>query len=193
MKKTIYCTLDTETVGGATAPTGTYNLGYVIHDRYGNILATTSLLIMEHYDGIRHDDYAKKNFYIYENRLASGEISAVATETDAFNIIRNLCCFYGVKYVMAYNTGFDLVKTVCKILFLSLNLLTSILWYCKQFVIRKNMLISAGKIISVLLLVKVAQLLLKMYMHILLKIQTIKRSIPHSLMHILKWKYSFAA
>ena len=114
MKKTIYCTLDTETVGGATAPTGTYNLGCVIHDRYGNILATTSLLIMEHYDGIRHDDYAKKNFYIYENRLASGEISAVATETDAFNIIRNLCCFYGVKYVMAYNTGFDLVKTVCK-------------------------------------------------------------------------------
>jgi len=114
MKKTIYCTLDTETVGGATAPTGTYNRGCVIHDRYGNILATTSLLIMEHYDGIRHDDYAKKNFYIYENRLASGEISAVATETDAFNIIRNLCRFYGVKYVMAYNTGFDLVKTVCK-------------------------------------------------------------------------------
>ena len=114
MKKTIYCTLDTETVGGATAPTGTCNLGCVIHDRYGNILATTSLLVMEHYDEIRHDGYAKKNFHIYENRLASGEISAVATETDAFNIIRNLCHFYGVKYVMAYNTGFDLVKTVCK-------------------------------------------------------------------------------
>lgn len=114
MKKTIYCTLDTETVGGATAPTGIYNLGCVIHDRYGNILATTSLLVMEHYDEIRHDGYAKKNFHIYENRLASGEISAVATETDAFNIIRNLCHFYSVKYVMAYNTGFDLVKTVCK-------------------------------------------------------------------------------
>ena len=114
MKKTIYCTLDTETIGGATSPTGTYNLGCVIHDRYGNILATTSLLVMEHYDKIRHDGYAKKNFHIYENRLASGKISAVATETDAFNIIRNLCHFYGVKYVMAYNTGFDLVKTVCK-------------------------------------------------------------------------------
>ena len=114
MKKTIYCTLDTETVGGATAPTGIYNLGCVIHDRYGNILATTSLLVMEHYDEIRHDGYAKKNFHIYENRLASGEISAVATETDAFNIIRNLCHLYSVKYVMAYNTGFDLVKTVCK-------------------------------------------------------------------------------
>lgn len=114
MKKTIYCTLDTETVGGAIAPTGTYNLGCVIHDRYGNILATTSLLVMEHYDEIRHDGYAKKNFHIYENRLASGEISAIATETDAFNIIRNLCHFYDVKYVMAYNTGFDLVKTVCK-------------------------------------------------------------------------------
>ena len=32
MKKNIYCTLDTETVGGCTAPTGMYNLGAVIHD-----------------------------------------------------------------------------------------------------------------------------------------------------------------
>ena len=114
MNKIIYCTLDTETVGGASAPTGMYNLGCTIHDRKGNIFATTSLLVMEHYDEIRNDDYAKKNFHIYEERLARGEMSAVATEEEAFNIVRNLCRFYGVKYVMAYNTGFDLCKTVCR-------------------------------------------------------------------------------
>lgn len=114
MNKTIYCTLDTETVGGASAPTGTYNFGCVIHDNQGNIYATCSLLVMEHFEEIRNDDYAKKNFPIYVERLASGEMTAVATEAEALSIIRNLCHFYGVKYVMAYNTGFDLVKTICR-------------------------------------------------------------------------------
>jgi len=114
MNKTIYCTLDTETVGGASTPTGTYNFGCVIHDRQGNIYATCSLLVMEHFEEIRNDDYAKKNFPIYAERLASGEMTAVATEAEALSIIRNLCHFYGVKYVMAYNTGFDLVKTACR-------------------------------------------------------------------------------
>lgn len=114
MRKTIYCTLDTETVGGASNPTGMYNLGCVIHDKQGNILATTSMLVMEHYDEIRNDDYAKKNFPIYEERLCRGEMSAVATETEAVEIVRNLCKFYGVKYVMAYNSGFDFSKTACR-------------------------------------------------------------------------------
>lgn len=114
MNKTLYCTLDTETVGGASTPTGTYNFGCVIHDRQGNIFATCSLLVMEHFEEIRNDDYAKKNFPIYAERLASGEMTAVATEAEALSIIRNLCRFYGVKYVMAYNTGFDLVKTACR-------------------------------------------------------------------------------
>ena len=114
MNKTIYCTLDTETVGGVSNPTGTYNFGCTIHDREGHILATTSLLAMEHYDRIRNDDYAKKNFHIYEERLARGEMSAVATEAEALSVIANLCRFYNVKYVMAYNTAFDLTKTICR-------------------------------------------------------------------------------
>ena len=114
MRKTIYCTLDTETVGGASNPTGMYNLGCVIHDKQGNILATTSMLVMEHYDEIRNDDYSKKNFPIYEERLCRGEMSAVATEAEAVEIVRNLCKFYGVKYVMAYNSGFDFSKTACR-------------------------------------------------------------------------------
>lgn len=114
MKKTIYCTLDTETVGGASNPTGMYNLGCIIHDKQGNILATTSMLVMEHYEEIKNDDYAKKNFDLYADRLTNGVMSAVATELDAIEIVRNLCKFYGVKYVMAYNSAFDFTKTICR-------------------------------------------------------------------------------
>lgn len=113
-RKIMYCTLDTETVGGASTPTGMYNVGATIHDREGNIFATCSLLVMEHFEEIRNDDYAKKNFPIYAERLRTGEMSAVATEAEALSIIANLCRFYNVKYVMAYNTGFDLCKTVCR-------------------------------------------------------------------------------
>lgn len=114
MKKNIYCTIDTETVGGATNPTGAYNYGGIIHDKQGNIYATFSLLVMEHYDKICQDDYAKKNFPLYRERLESGLICAVATEKEAVSIIRNLCQIYGVKYIMAYNSGFDFCKTQCK-------------------------------------------------------------------------------
>lgn len=111
---TIYATLDTETVGGIDTPKGFYNIGVVIHDKQGNIFATTSLLVMEYYDEIRNDDYAKKNFPIYLERLERGEISAVATEREALDLVRNLCHFYGVKYLMAYNSGFDFTKTICR-------------------------------------------------------------------------------
>ncbi len=114
MRKTIYCTLDTETVGGASNPTGMYNLGCVIHDKDGNIFATTSMLVMEHYDKIRNDDYAKKNFPIYEERLCKGEMTAIASEVQAVEVVRSLCKMYNVKYVMAYNSSFDFTKTVCR-------------------------------------------------------------------------------
>lgn len=114
MNKNIYCTLDTETVGGAAHPTGTYNFGGTIHDKQGNIFATFSILVMEHFEEIRNDDYAKRNFPVYVERLNRGEMTAVATEEEALSIIRNLCHFYGVKYVMAYNSGFDFCKTICR-------------------------------------------------------------------------------
>lgn len=109
--KNIYCTLDTETVGGAVSPTGMYNVGIVIHDKAGNVYATTSLLVMEHYDEIAKDDYAKRNFEKYAEYLKTGQVSAVATEDEAFSIVENLCKFYNVNYVMAYNSGFDFCKT----------------------------------------------------------------------------------
>jgi len=112
--KTMYCTLDTETVGGAVAPTGMYNVGCVIHDCKGTIVATTSLLVMEHFDEIRNDDYAKKNFPLYQERLEDGMITSVATEDEAVELIRNLCRRYNVKYVQAYNSAFDFTKTKCR-------------------------------------------------------------------------------
>lgn len=54
MKKNIYCTIDTETIGGAVNPTGAYNYGGIIHDKQGKVYATFSFLVMEHYDKIRY-------------------------------------------------------------------------------------------------------------------------------------------
>ena len=154
MTKNIYCTLDTETVGGASTPTGMYNVGIIIHDNKGNISATTNLLVMEHYEEIKNDDYAKKNFPIYAEKLASGEISAVSTEDEAFEIVRNLCRFYGVKYVMAYNSGFDFCKTCfCKLLdefefidlyLMALQTITHLKGYAK-FCTENHLLSKSGK------------------------------------------------
>ena len=154
MNKTIYCTLDTETVGGASAPTGMYNVGCVIHDKDGHIFATTSMLVMEHYDEIRYDDYAKKNFPIYEERLRNGMMSAVATEKEAVEIVRNLCRMYNVKYVQAYNSGFDFVKTACRdlldefefidIYLMALQTITHLKKY-RKFCIENSLKSSSGK------------------------------------------------
>lgn len=111
--KTMYATIDTETVGGADTPTGTYNYGVVIHDRTGSVIASANLLVAEHYEKIRYDDYAKKNFHLYQQYLESGAITMVATEDEAISIVRNLCRMYDVRYVMCYNSGFDLCKTKC--------------------------------------------------------------------------------
>jgi hypothetical protein len=112
--KTIYATIDTETVGGATTPTGAYNYGAVIHDREGNILATQSILVAEHYEKIKNDDYAKKNFDLYNQYIAEGKVTVVATEDEAISLLKNLFHFFNVKYVMAFNSAFDMTKTKCR-------------------------------------------------------------------------------
>lgn len=113
-RKNLYCTIDTETVGGATNPTGTYNYGGIIHNKTGHVYASFSILVMEHYDEIEKDGYAKKTFPLYRERLEAGLITAVTTEDEAVALIRNLCRNYGVKYLTAYNSGFDFCKTKCK-------------------------------------------------------------------------------
>ena len=105
--KNIYSTLDTETFGGAVHPKGIYHLGGIIHYRNGEVLGTYNILIAEHYHEIEKDSYAKKNFYKYEEMVASGQVTMVATERDAIELVKRLFDFYGVTHCMAFNTGFD--------------------------------------------------------------------------------------
>lgn len=114
MPKTMYLTLDTETFGGASQPKGIYDIGGVIHDRDGVIVAPFNFIIAENYHEINADSYAKKNFPRYQDKITHTQVSVVATEQDAIMAIKNLCDFYNVRYVMAFNTGFDYCKTACR-------------------------------------------------------------------------------
>ena len=116
-KKVIYATFDTETLGGASHPEGVYNLGGLIHDREGNIFASFNLIIAEHYNKILEKSYyGKSTFHRYQEMLESGNATMVATEQEAIELVANLLNLYNVKYIMAYNTDFDLRRTDCKIL-----------------------------------------------------------------------------
>ena len=112
--KNIYCTLDTETFGGAVNPKGVYHLAGIIHDRKGNIFATFNYLIAEHFEEIEKDDYAKNNFYKYIDMVNAGSITSIATEEEAVKAVDEICKFYNVRYMMAFNSGFDFVKTICQ-------------------------------------------------------------------------------
>lgn len=111
--KNIYCTLDTETFGGASKPKGIYHLAGIVHDRNGQKLATFNYLIAEHYEEINKDEYAKKNFPKYLEMVADGHITMIDTEEHAVSMVDALCDYYAVKYMMAFNTGFDFCKTAC--------------------------------------------------------------------------------
>ena len=112
--KNIYCTLDTETFGGASNPKGIYHLAGIIHTRKGEILATFNYLISEHYNEIEKDSYAKRNFHKYADMIANGIVTSIPTEKMAVEMVNNLCEFYGVNVMTAYNSGFDFVKTECR-------------------------------------------------------------------------------
>lgn len=112
--KNLYCTLDTETFGGAAKPKGIYHLGGFVHDRMGNIVGGFNYLIAEHYDEISKDDYAKRNFDRYATMVREGVVTLIPTEKMAVEMVDALCSFYGVRYMMAFNTGFDFCKTACR-------------------------------------------------------------------------------
>lgn len=113
MNKTIYCTLDTETVGGACGGNDIYNLSGIIHDREGNYLATFNFIVAENFKRIDEAFYGKKTFHRYGEMMGRGEITVIPTEAQAIEIVNNLLDFYNVRYVMAFNTAFDYTKTAC--------------------------------------------------------------------------------
>lgn len=114
--KNIYCTLDTETVGGASKSKGIYHLGGIIHDRVGNILACFNYVIAEYYGEIQLDSYAKRNMERYTKMVENGTATMIDTEAHAVEMVSSLCDFFNVRYVMAFNSGFDFGKTACKAL-----------------------------------------------------------------------------
>ena len=155
--RNIYCTLDTETFGGASNPKGIYHLAGIIHDRNGNILASFNYLIAEYYEEIEKDEYAKKNFYKYLDMIEEGVITSIASEAEAVKMVNALCDFYNVKYMMAYNSAFDFVKTECRnliedrefidIYLMTLQTITHIKKYAK-FCRENNLVSRSGKSVA---------------------------------------------
>lgn len=110
----MYCTLDTETVGGASNPLGFYHLGGIIHDRQGNIIGCFNYLIAEMFELVENDEFAKKNFNLYLEMLANGEATLIDTQENAVAMVNALCNYYNVNTMLAFNSGFDYCKTMCR-------------------------------------------------------------------------------
>lgn len=110
----IYCTLDTETVGGAMHPEGIYHLAGIIHDRKGNVYGCFNYLIAEYLDRISADDYAKKNIALYDEMLFEGTATVIPTQDMAISVVNALLEYYSVNTMCAFNSGFDYGKTACK-------------------------------------------------------------------------------
>lgn len=106
----VYCTLDTETLGGCNYPKLAYHIAGIIHDREGKMIASFNYLVAQLYDQIRDDEYHKEHFDLYERMIEQGVATFVPTVDDAVNAINSLLTFYNVDTVMAYNASFDLVK-----------------------------------------------------------------------------------
>lgn len=113
MNKKIYCTLDTETVGGATNPLGFYHLGGIIHDREGNIYGCFNYLVADMFDLIEEDEYAKNNIDLYTDMVEQGLATMIDTQENAVAMVNALCNYYGVNTMTAFNSGFDYCKTQC--------------------------------------------------------------------------------
>lgn len=113
MNKKIYCTLDTETIGGIQFPQCAYHVGGIIHDRQGNIIASFNYLIAEFWEQIKNDSYAKKNFYKYKEMVENGVATMCPTIEQAITMVESLLSFYNVSTVMAFNSGFDIGRGAC--------------------------------------------------------------------------------
>lgn len=136
--KKVYCTLDTETLGGATNPMNAYQLSGIIHDRIGGPIASYNYIVAEKYDQIRDDDYHKTHFDDYEHMVKTGTATMVATLEDAVNAVCALCDYYNVDTVMAFNASFDLIKGVAAPLLEGRDFIDLWLMACETLATRKD-------------------------------------------------------
>jgi hypothetical protein len=109
----MYCTLDTETVGGASNPLGFYHLGGIIHNRKGKVYGCFNYIVANMLPYVLEDDYAKKNLYLYAEMIEQGTATLVANQEDAIRAVKGICDHFNVKTMTAFNSGFDYCKTMC--------------------------------------------------------------------------------
>ena len=109
----MYCTLDTETVGGASKPLGFYHLGGIIHDRQGEVTGCFNYIVAEMLPYVLNDDYAKRNIGLYFKMLLEGTATLIDTQENAIKVVNSTLNFYNVNVMTAYNSGFDYCKTIC--------------------------------------------------------------------------------
>ena len=109
----MYCTLDTETVGGASNPLGFYHLGGIIQNRTGEIVGCFNYIIAEMQPQVLSDDYAKKNLPLYYDMLREGTATLIDTQAHAIEVVNSTLEFYNVNVMTAFNSGFDYCKTMC--------------------------------------------------------------------------------
>ena len=109
----MYCTLDTETVGGINNPLGFYHLGGIIHNRNGEVIGCFNYLIAEMLSYVLNDDYAKKSLPLYYEMLNNGTATLIDTQEHAIKVVNSTLEFYNVNVMTAFNSGFDYCKTMC--------------------------------------------------------------------------------
>ena len=105
--KKIILTLDTET---ADLSGNVYDVGYIIHDKDGNIFATYNALVEEIFTDAKKmmgSFYAKKLFTHYAPMLDRGEVSIIAW-SNIIDQLRSDIQEFGVNVISAYNIGFDM-------------------------------------------------------------------------------------
>ena len=111
-RKTYYMTIDTETTntgGNNFKDPLAYDLGLAVHDRYGNVYATKSLVIYDIYaleKELMQSAYYADKLPKYEEALKNGERKMVTIFT-AKRIVAELCATYNVKAIIAHNMPFD--------------------------------------------------------------------------------------
>jgi hypothetical protein len=107
-RRHLYLTCDIETANH-TEDALAYDLGLAIIDRYGNVYARFSLVIMEIFEGeadlMQSAYYAEKIPEYYEG-IANGEREVVSLY-EAYKLVKDLCETFKVKAILAYNAFFD--------------------------------------------------------------------------------------
>ncbi len=108
MKKTIYCTLDTETVGGFQKP-HIWNLGGIIHDKRGNELTQFNFIIR--HEAVKLRNPKEWGYGKYDHITIDPCTKFFDTEGQAIIAFLALLDKYNVTVLLAYNAQFDLART----------------------------------------------------------------------------------